>query len=94
MAHVRLHAVGSCADRLEVGDSLSTCIPGVGEWLPNHDRGKVSAQTALLLADGGESRADIGLLRNDDETRDRNVTRCSRGFHGMARGCAWPMTVG
>jgi hypothetical protein len=63
VAHVGLHALGSFADRLEVGDSLSVCIPATGERLPLHDRGKVLVQTALMLAGGGESCADIEHLR-------------------------------
>jgi hypothetical protein len=63
VAHVGLHALGSFADRLEVGDSLSACIPVPGERLPVHDRGKVLVQTALMLAGGGESCADIEHLR-------------------------------
>ena len=63
VAHVGLHALGSFADRLEVGDSLSVGIRATGERLPLHDRGKVLVQTALMLAGGGESCADIEHLR-------------------------------
>ncbi len=41
VAHVRLHALGSFADRLGLGDALSARIPITGERLPLHDRGKV-----------------------------------------------------
>ena len=63
VAHVGLHALGSFADRLGLGDSLSARIPGTGERLPVHDRGKVLVHTALMLAGGGESCADIEHLR-------------------------------
>jgi len=38
-----------------------------GERAPLHDRGKVLVQTALMLAGGGESCADIEHLRLQDE---------------------------
>ena len=63
VAHVGLHALGSFADRLGLGDSLSARIPLTGERLPIHDRGKVLVHTALMLAGGGESCADIEHLR-------------------------------
>ena len=63
VAHVGLHALGAFADRLELGDSLSAAIPVPGERHPLHDRGKVLVHTALMLAGGGESCADIEHLR-------------------------------
>jgi hypothetical protein len=63
VAHVGLHALGCFADRLSLGDSLSLRIPRTGERLPLHDRGKVLVHTALMLAGGGESCADIEHLR-------------------------------
>jgi len=63
VAHVGLHALGCFADRLGLGDSLSARIPVAGERLPIHDRGKVLVHTALMLAAGGESCADIEHLR-------------------------------
>ena len=63
VAHVGLHALGSLADRLELGLLLSSKIPVRGERLPLHDRGKVLVQMALMLAGGGESCADIEHLR-------------------------------
>src|ERR687898_2378801 len=55
VAHVGLHALGSFADRLGLGDSLSARIPITGERLPLHDRGKVLTQAMLMLAGGGEA---------------------------------------
>jgi hypothetical protein len=63
VAHVGLHALGSFADRLRLGDSLSARIPIAGERLPVHDRGKVLTQAMLMLAGGGEACADIEHLR-------------------------------
>jgi len=67
VAHVGLHALGSFADRLGLGDSLSSRIPWTGERLPLHDRGKVLVQMALVLAGGGESCADIEHLRFQED---------------------------
>ena len=61
--HVGLHALGRFADRLGLGHSLSARVPVRSERLPLHDRGKVLVHTALMLAGGGESCADIEHLR-------------------------------
>lgn len=63
VAHVGLHALGSFADRVGLGDSLSSVIPVTGERLPIHDRGKVLTQAMLMLAGGGEACTDIDALR-------------------------------
>ena len=63
VAHVGLHALCSFADRLGLGDSLSSRIPARGERSPLHDRGKVLVQQMAVLAGGGESCADVEYLR-------------------------------
>lgn len=63
VAHVGLHVLGSFADRLGLGDSLSKAVVPKGERLPVHDRGKVLCQAMLMLAGGGEACADIEHLR-------------------------------
>jgi hypothetical protein len=62
-AHVGLHALGTLADQLGLGASLSERIAPRGERMPLHDRGKVLVQMALVLAGGGESCSDIEHLR-------------------------------
>ena len=61
VAHVGLHALGSLADRLELGAVLSTRMPQ--PRLRFHDRGKVLVQAMLMLAGGGEACSDIERLR-------------------------------
>ncbi len=63
VAHLGLHALGSFADRLGLGDAPSASIPWRGAGVPLHDRGKVLTQMALTLAGGGESCLDIEHLR-------------------------------
>ena len=63
VAHVGLHALGAFADRLGLGDALSTAMPWQGPGIPLHDRGKVLVQAALMLAGGGECCSDIEELR-------------------------------
>jgi hypothetical protein len=62
VGHVGLHALGSFADRLGVGDALSQAVGWSGPGMPVHDRGRVLTQTMLMLAGGGESCADIEAL--------------------------------
>jgi hypothetical protein len=61
VGHVGLHALGSFADRLGVGETLSGAVGWNGPGRPVHDRGRVLTQTMLMLA-GGESCADIETL--------------------------------
>ncbi len=61
VAHVGLHALGSFADRLRLGDAFSVGMPAAGRRL--HDPGKVLTQAMLMLAGGGEACADIEHLR-------------------------------
>ncbi len=83
VAHVGLHALGCFADRLGLGDALSSRIPWNGERAPLHDRGKVLVQSCLMLAGGGESCADIEHLRLQEDlfTSVPSDTTVFRTFH-------------
>ena len=83
VAHVGLHALGSFADRLGLGDALSAAIPWKGNGIPVHDRGKVLVQSALMLAGGGESCLDIEHLRVGADLFGSvpSDTTCARTFH-------------
>jgi hypothetical protein len=59
VGHVGLHALGSFADRLGIGEALSQAVGWTGSGTPVHDRGRVLTQTMLMLAGGGDSCADI-----------------------------------
>jgi hypothetical protein len=63
VAHVGLHALGTFADRLGLGDALSACFEPTGERAPVHDRGKVLTQAMLMLAGGGRACTGIEHLR-------------------------------
>ena len=79
VGHVGLHALGAFADRLGLGNALSSRIPPRGERMPLHDRGKVLVQSMLMLAGGGESCADIEHLRAQEDLFGscRRTRRCS-----------------
>lgn len=62
VGHVGLHALGSFADRLGIGEALSDAVGWSGPGTPIHDRGRVLTQAMLMLAGGGESCADIETL--------------------------------
>ena len=83
VAHVGLHALGSFADRLGLGDALSSVIPWRGNGVPLHDRGKVLVQAALMLAGGGESCLDIEHLRLGEDLFGSvpSDTTVARTFH-------------
>ena len=50
--HVGLHALGSFADRLGLGETLSAAVGWTGRGTPVHDRSKVLTQAMLMLAGG------------------------------------------
>ncbi len=65
VAHVGLHALGSFADRLGLGEELSAAVASGGDQrVLGHDRGKVLTQMMLMLAGGGECCRDIEYLRS------------------------------
>lgn len=66
VGHVGLHALGSFADRLSVGETLSQAVGWSGPGTPIHDRGRVLTQAMLMLAGGGDSCADIETLASQD----------------------------
>ena len=93
VGHVGLHALGAFADRLGLGNALSSRIPPRGERMPLHDRGKVLVQSMLMLAGGGESCADIEHLRAQEDLfgetpSDSTVFRAFREIAPATRGRA------
>ena len=89
-AHVGLHALGTLADQLGLGASLSARVTPQGERMPLHDRGKVLVQMALVLAGGGESCSDIEHLRAQSDLfgsvpSDTTVFRTFQELHRSAR---------
>ena len=66
VAHVGLHGLCAFADRLGLGDELSSAIPRPSERAPLHDRGKVLVHAMAMLAGGGEACADIEFLRSEE----------------------------
>lgn len=93
VAHVGLHALGAFADRLGLGDSLSSRISITGERLPLHDRGKVLVQARLMLAGGGEACSDIeayvprGSCSAPCRRTRRCTARCGPLTSRLWRGC-------
>jgi hypothetical protein len=94
VGHVGLHALGSFADRLGLGEVLSGAVGYEGRGIPTHDRGRVLVQTMLMLAGGGESCADIEALGSQqrlfgevcsDSTLYRTFTKTLTG-EALARG--------
>ena len=91
VAHVGLHALGSVADALGLGEALSSRLDYANERAPRHDRGKVLVQMALVLAGGGESCADVEHLRAQadlfgDVPSDSTVYRTFHEFDADQRG--------
>jgi Transposase DDE domain group 1 len=59
-----LHLLGSLADRLGLPAGYSAAVPPAGERAWAHDRGRLLAQVAVMLAGGGRCVADMAALRD------------------------------
>ena len=58
------HMVGELADRVGLSSAYSAAVPWSGERAPLHDRGRLLAQVAVMLAAGGRCVADMAALRD------------------------------
>ncbi len=63
VAHAGSVATRLLADRSGLTGELSTAMAR-RNFVPGHDRGRVLADVAVMLADGGEAIADIDVLRH------------------------------
>jgi hypothetical protein len=61
---VGAHLLGELADRVGVSSAYSAAVPWSGERAPTHDRGRLLAQVAVMLAAGGRCVADMAALRD------------------------------
>jgi hypothetical protein len=61
---VGAHMLGELADRVGLSSSYSAAVPWTGERAPLHDRGRLLAQVAVMLAAGGRCVADMAALRD------------------------------
>lgn len=66
-SQVGLHLLGDLADRTGLTSAYSDAVPWTGERAPLHDRGRLLAQVAVMLAGGGECVADMAALRDQPE---------------------------
>jgi hypothetical protein len=61
---VGAHMLGELADRVGLSSAYSVAVPRRGERAPVHDRGRLLAQVAVMLAAGGRCVADMAALRD------------------------------
>lgn len=64
--HTGAAAVRLIADRTGLTTGLSRALTRRG-FVPMHDRGRVLADTAVLIADGGRVLSDLATLRDQAE---------------------------
>jgi hypothetical protein len=64
--HAGAAALRLIADRTGLTDGLSAALTRRG-FVPVHDRGRVLADTAVLIADGGRVLSDLAMLRDQAE---------------------------
>jgi hypothetical protein len=58
------HLLGELADRIGLSLVYSAAVPWAGERAPLHDRGRLLAQVAVMLAGGGRCVRDMATLRD------------------------------
>ena len=77
VAHAGSVATRLLADRTGLTGELSKAMVR-RNFNPGHDRGRVLADVAVMLADGGEAIADIDVLRHRPafSARSRRRRRC------------------
>ena len=63
ISHAGAIAPRLLADRVGLTVELSKAMTR-RRFIPIHDRGRVLIDVAVMLADGGESISDIGVLRH------------------------------
>jgi hypothetical protein len=63
VSHVGTALLRMLADRAGLTSALSGALARRG-WWPQHDRGRVLADLAVMIADGGEAICDIDVLRH------------------------------
>jgi len=66
VSHVGAALLRMLADRTGLTGALSGALARSG-WWPVHDRGRVLADLAVMIADGGEAICDIDVLRHQGE---------------------------
>jgi hypothetical protein len=66
VSHVGSGLLRLAADRLGLTSALSTALARPGFW-PVHDRGRVLADLAVMIADGGTTISEIDTLRHQEE---------------------------
>lgn len=66
-SHIGLHLLGEIAERSGLAFEYSAAVPFPGERAPGHDRGRVLAQVAVMLAGGGVCVADMAALRDQPD---------------------------
>src|SRR5213078_1789486 len=66
VSHAGTAAVRVLADRTGLTTGLSRALARRG-FMPVHDRGRVLADTAVLIADGGRVLSDLAVLRDQAE---------------------------
>jgi len=64
---VGAHLLGELADRTGLACGYSAAVPWTGERAPGHDRGRLFAQVAVMLAAGGRGVADMAALRDQPD---------------------------
>jgi hypothetical protein len=66
-SQVGLHLLGDLADRSGLSSAYSAAVPWAGERAPGHDRGRLLAQVAVMLAGGGQCVTDMAALRDQPD---------------------------
>jgi Transposase DDE domain group 1 len=67
VSHAGTRLLADVADAAGVSVALSDALAGLRERRSGHDPGRVLADVAVMLADGGEAISDLGVLRDQPQ---------------------------
>ena len=86
-----MHLLGELADRVGLSSAYSHAVPASGERAPTHDRGRLLAQVAVMLAGGGVCVSDMAALRDQPAlfgtvASDPTIWRVLNWLFAMKRG--------
>jgi hypothetical protein len=89
VSHTGAVALRALADRTGLTGRLSAALARRG-FVPVHDRGRILADTAVMIADGGRVMSDLATLRDQKElfgavASDPTLWRALNGVDGLHR---------
>jgi hypothetical protein len=105
VSHAGARLLADMADRTGLTEGLSAALSGLRQCAGGHDPGRVLADLAVMIADGGTTISDLAALRHQQDLSgsvaststawrlldaiNAELLAAIRGAHAVARGQLW-----